>query len=155
MWSTGHDDIGIRDTSMTVASRVVRSLVLMSRVFPVDLNVTSRHEDSHVVVVMAGEIDLHTAPRLQNELADQLHGGAKHVIVDMSGVEFCDSTGVNVLLAALRRANEHGGSLCLVGPQPAVRKVLGITGLDSVFPLRPSVQDAMDNPPVAGEEAAS
>jgi anti-sigma B factor antagonist len=53
----------------------------------------------------------------------------------MSGVEFCDSTGMNVLLSCLRRVNERGGELEIASPRPAVRKILQVTGLDSVFNL--------------------
>ena len=57
------------------------------------------------------------------------------VIVDMSGVEFCDSTGMNVLLSCLREARERGGELELAAPRPAVMKILQVTGLDSVFTI--------------------
>jgi anti-sigma B factor antagonist len=53
----------------------------------------------------------------------------------MSGVDFCDSTGMNVLLSCLRHARERGGELEIAAPQPAVRKILQVTGLDSVFTL--------------------
>ena len=83
---------------------------------------------------VAGEIDLYTAPRLHGELATALAGqGPAMIVVDMSQVEFCDSTGMNVLLAAHRRAREGGGDLQLAGPRPAVRKVLQLTGLETVF----------------------
>jgi len=83
---------------------------------------------------VAGEIDLYTAPRLHGELATALAGGGPAmIVVDMSRVEFCDSTGMNVLLAAHRRAREGGGDLQLAGPRPAVRKVLQLTGLETVF----------------------
>jgi anti-sigma B factor antagonist len=83
---------------------------------------------------VAGEIDLYTAPRLHGELATALAGaGPAMIVVDMSRVEFCDSTGMNVLLAAHRRAREGGGDLQLAGPRPAVRKVLQLTGLETVF----------------------
>ncbi len=83
---------------------------------------------------VAGEIDLYTAPRLHGELATVLAGpGPAMIVVDMSQVEFCDSTGMNVLLAAHRRAREGGGDLQLAGPRPAVRKVLQLTGLETVF----------------------
>jgi len=59
--------------------------------------------------------------------------GQPRVVVDMTGVEFCDSTGMNVLLAALRRVRERGGELVLAAPRPAVRKILQVTGLESVF----------------------
>jgi len=83
---------------------------------------------------VAGEIDLYTAPRLHGELVTALAGGSPaRIVVDMSGVEFCDSTGMNVLLAAQRRAREGGGDLQLAGPRPAIRKVLQVTGLETVF----------------------
>lgn len=90
-----------------------------------------------------GEIDLYTVPRLRGELAAALGGGGPvRLIVDLSGVDFCDSTGVNALLAAHRQAQEAGGDLELAGPRPGVRKILQVTGLESVFtvtddPARP------------------
>jgi anti-sigma B factor antagonist len=92
-----------------------------------------------------GEIDLYTVPRLQRELANVLATGeAVRLVIDLSGVDFCDSTGVNVLLAAHRQAREKGGALELAAPRPAVRKILQVTGLETVFTV-------IDNPaPVAG-----
>ena len=70
---------------------------------------------------VAGEIDLYTAPRLHSELMTALSaatpGAPLHLVVDMTGVEFCDSTGMNVLLAAHRRAREDGGDLQLAAPR--------------------------------------
>ena len=101
----------------------------------VELNVSSRSQGDHELVIAIGEIDLYTAPRLQSELAAVIDSAApaSRVIVDMSGVEFCDSTGMNVLLSCLRQARERGGELELAAPRPAVQKILRVTGLDSVF----------------------
>ena len=83
---------------------------------------------------VAGEIDLYTAPRLHGELFTALAGDHPvRLVIDMSGVDFCDSTGMNVLLAAHRRAHEQGGNLELAAPRPGVRKILQVTGLESVF----------------------
>jgi anti-sigma B factor antagonist len=83
---------------------------------------------------VAGEIDLYTAPKLHSELMAALAAGAPlQLTVDMTRVEFCDSTGMNVLLAAHRKAREDGGDLQLASPRPAIRKVLQVTGLDGVF----------------------
>ena len=99
-----------------------------------ELKVSSRSQGERTIVAVAGEIDLYTAPRLHSELAAAVSGdGLPRVVVDMTGVEFCDSTGMNVLLAALRRARERGGELVLAAPRPAVRKILQVTGLESVF----------------------
>jgi anti-anti-sigma factor len=84
-------------------------------------------------MAITGEIDLYTAPRLQAEFTRLLENGPDRIVIDMSGVEFCDSTGMNVLLSALKRMRERGGVLEVAAPRPAVRKILQVTGLDSVF----------------------
>jgi anti-sigma B factor antagonist len=101
----------------------------------VELKVSSRSQGDHELVIASGEIDLYTAPRLQSELTAVIASAApaSRVVVDMSGVEFCDSTGMNVLLSCLRQARERGGELELAAPRPAVRKILSVTGLDAVF----------------------
>jgi anti-sigma B factor antagonist len=94
---------------------------------------------------VSGEIDLYTAPRLHAELTTALAGdGPVRLVVDLSGVGFCDSTGMNVLLAAHRRAQENGGDLELSSPRPAVRKILQVTGLETVFTVT-------DDPAAVGE----
>ena len=105
----------------------------------VELNVSSRSQGDHVSVIVAGEIDLYSAPMLQADLAEIIDGAAQatRVVVDMSGVEFCDSTGMNVLLSSLRQVRQRGGELELAAPRPAVRKILQVTGLDSVFTVSP------------------
>lgn len=93
-----------------------------------------------MVLALAGEIDLYTAPRLQSELTTALATAkSARIVVDMSAVEFCDSTGMNVLLAAHRLASERGGELTLAAPRPAVRKILEVTGLQSVFTIHDDV----------------
>jgi anti-sigma B factor antagonist len=100
----------------------------------VELKISSRSQGERTVLALAGEIDLYTAPRLQTELTRALADtGSAQIIVDMSAVEFCDSTGMNVLLAAHRLAAERGGDLALAAPRPPVRKILEVTGLYSVF----------------------
>ena len=99
-----------------------------------ELKVSTRSQGGRTIISLGGEIDLYTAPRLHGELVAILSGDEPvQVIVDMSGIEFCDSTGMNVLLAAQRRAREQGGDLELAAPRPAIRKVLQVTGLESVF----------------------
>jgi anti-sigma B factor antagonist len=107
---------------------------MTGKVRHVELKVSTRSQDGRTIMSLGGEIDLYTAPRLHGELVAILSGDEPvQVVVDMSGIEFCDSTGMNVLLAAHRRAREQGGDLELAAPRPAVRKVLQVTGLESVF----------------------
>lgn len=99
----------------------------------VELNVSTASQGGHAVVTATGELDLYTAPRLQAALAGLLRDHVDRITVDLSGVEFCDSTGMNVLLSAMKRLKEQGGSLELAAPRPAVKRILQVTGLDTVF----------------------
>ncbi|HJE57087.1 MAG TPA: STAS domain-containing protein [Nocardiopsis listeri] len=100
-----------------------------------ELKISSRSQDDVVVVTVGGEIDLYTAPQLRDELVGSLEEGTRRLLVDMSRTEFCDSTGISVLLAAMKRAREKGGDLEIVAPRPAVMKVLEVTGLHEVFTI--------------------
>jgi anti-sigma B factor antagonist len=103
------------------------------------------------VVTVGGEIDLYTAPQLRNELVESLEAGTRRLVIDMSRAEFCDSTGISVLLSAMKRSRDRGGDLELVAPKPAVMKVLQVTGLDEVFVIHPDL-DAL--PVAAGTGTA-
>lgn len=87
------------------------------------------------MVTVGGEIDLYTAPQLRDALVGALEDGARRLVIDMSRVEFCDSTGISVLLSAMKRSRDKEGDLELVAPKPAVTKVLEVTGLDEVFTI--------------------
>jgi anti-sigma B factor antagonist len=102
---------------------------------------TGQHGDVTVIAVK-GEVDLYSAPSLKERIADLVSGGKSQIAVDLSGVEFMDSTGLGVLIGGLKRCKEAGGSLSLVGPREPVIKVLSITGLDKVFPIHDDVEQA-------------
>ncbi|MEW9530849.1 STAS domain-containing protein [Microbispora sp. NPDC049125] len=106
-----------------------------------ELKVATQSHAGQAVMAVFGEIDLYTAPRLQAEFTRLLEAAPDRVVIDMSGVEFCDSTGMNVLLSALKRLRERGGNLEVAAPRPAVRKILQVTGLDSVFTVHETVPD--------------
>jgi anti-anti-sigma factor len=86
------------------------------------------------VVEVMGEVDVRSAPNLRSRLdaASRRYRG-QVVVVDLSGVTFIDSTGLGVLVGALRSMRSTGGGLCLSGCAPGVARVLSITGLDHVF----------------------
>jgi anti-sigma B factor antagonist len=110
-----------------------------------DLLVDTTDRDGWTVVQVAGEVDLYTAPKLKERLGELTTGGHIRLVVDLRGVEFLDSTGLGVLIGALKRCREKGGSLVLAGAREPVRKVLGITGLDRVFTVRETVEDAVSS----------
>ncbi|WP_460770107.1 STAS domain-containing protein [Nocardiopsis nanhaiensis] len=104
-----------------------------------ELKISSRSQDDLAVVTVGGEIDLYTAPQLRNELVETLEEGVRRLVIDMSRAEFCDSTGISVLLSAMKRSRDKGGDLELVAPKPAIMKVLQVTGLDEVFTIHSDV----------------
>jgi len=93
---------------------------------------------SDPVVTVRGEIDVATSPRLRTELSALLGRGATRITLDFSGVTFVDSSGLGVLVGALKRLRDGEDSddvtsLRIVGVQDAVRKVFEITGLESAL----------------------
>ncbi|MGW2786205.1 STAS domain-containing protein [Streptomyces populi] len=95
---------------------------------PVSIDATLYGEGIALVTV-AGELDVETAPELHDRLADQVRGGRRHLLLDLSAVPFMDSSGINALLKAHDTAGRAGGGVCLVSPAPAVQRVLDLTGV--------------------------
>lgn len=88
-----------------------------------------RHADA-VAVAVTGEIDMHTAPELGGKLRELIEGGEHRIVLDLSGVDFLDSTGLGVMVGAMKELSEHGGWMRLVCPEERVLRVFRITGLD-------------------------
>ena len=108
-----------------------------------DLTLNTRKQADFTVLEVGGEVDLYTAPTLRDRVADLLEAGERQLIVDLGGVEFLDSTGLGVLVAGLNRSREVGGHFALVCPQERVLKLFRITGLDEVFTVHDTVDDAL------------
>src|SRR6266700_8343985 len=92
----------------------------------VDLKLGHHARDGIEVIDVQGEIDMYTAPRLRELLIDLVSKGSYQLVVNLDNVGFLDSTGLGVLVGALRRVRAHGGSLDLVCTQPRIRKILKI-----------------------------
>ena len=84
-----------------------------------------------------------SAPTLRDHLLGHLGVGEPCVVVDLSEVDFMDSTGLSALVVAYRQAGEIGSSVVVAGAQPAVRRVLEITQLDLLLEHRDHVADAV------------
>ncbi|MEV4916067.1 STAS domain-containing protein [Streptomyces tirandamycinicus] len=107
------------------------------------LRVEVRTEGLSEVVTPAGELDHHTAELLRAPLEDALDQGRARLVVDCSHLEFCDSTGLNVLLGARLRAEAAGGGVHLAGMLPVVARVFEITGAEAVFTVHDTVEAAL------------
>ncbi|MGI8774621.1 MAG: anti-sigma factor antagonist [Actinomycetota bacterium] len=97
----------------------------------------------HSVVDVKGEIDVYTAPKLREKLIELVSEGSYNVVVNLEGVDFLDSTGLGVLVGALKRVKAHDGNLALVCTQDKILKIFKITGLTKVFPIHDSVDAAV------------
>ena len=95
------------------------------------------------VVAVRGEIHVSTAPELSSFLADALGRGIDSLVLDLSEVEFIDSTGLSVLLNVLRRVTQRGGALVIVCTNPTVLRLFEITRLESTFDIVETREEAL------------
>jgi anti-sigma B factor antagonist len=108
-----------------------------------DLGLTVTTHADRTVVSVAGEIDLATQGLLRAQLNDLVVAGQVHLVLDLSEVDFVDSTGLGALIGTRRRVHAFHGSLVLVIPNEAVMKVFTITGLEKVFDIYPDLEAAL------------
>ena len=100
--------------------------------------------DDAYVIALAGEVDLYTAPEFKERMVQVIEQGKKQVVVDLSKATFIDSTTLGVLVGGVKRLRPAGGSLALVCTDENITKIFEITGLDRVFPIHSSREEALD-----------
>jgi anti-sigma B factor antagonist len=115
----------------------------------VGLEIGVDRHDGYVVLSPRGEIDFVTGPQLEHAITGVLAAGDLHVVIDLTGVDFLESTGLAALIGGRRRALALDGSLSLVGAGEQLVKVFRITGLDTLFPLHDTVAAALAGQPAA------
>ena len=101
--------------------------------------ISRRDDGERTVVAVEGEVDLATAPRLKEFLLDLVAEGVTEVVLDLSGVDFLDSTGLGAVVAAFKRVRAHDGHMAVVVTSARVRRAFEITNLDRVLSLTTSV----------------
>ncbi|MFF3740932.1 STAS domain-containing protein [Streptomyces sp. NPDC002566] len=110
---------------------------------PGQLSVVSTASEGVRVVTLSGEIDHHTGEALRQSL-DVTGVPGPCVVVDMRGVGFMDSTGINILLAAHRALTEAGRWLRLAAPTEAVLRTIQIVGVDAVIDCHDTLRQALN-----------
>ena len=95
------------------------------------------------VIALSGEVDLYTAPEFKQQLLDVIGNGAKNVIVDFTDTSFIDSTTLGVLVGGVKRLRPNDGQLSLVCSDRNITKIFEITGLDRVFTIYPTREEAV------------
>ncbi|RAY15568.1 anti-sigma B factor antagonist [Actinomadura craniellae] len=108
-----------------------------------DFAVEQRVEKDLTVIEVTGEVDVFSSPRLRETLLEVIDGGALHLVVDLGGVTFLDSTGLGVLVGIFHRLRARNGTLSFVGGNERVRRVFHVTQLTKIFVLYDSVEEAV------------
>jgi anti-sigma B factor antagonist len=94
------------------------------------------------VIAVTGELDMSTAPDLTDVLAAAIEGGEANLVLDLAGLEFCDSAGLAVFVGAHNRLHSTGRRLVVAGPTEAVARVLDLSGVSQVIPTTTDLEEA-------------
>jgi anti-sigma B factor antagonist len=100
-------------------------------------------DDETHVIELGGEVDLYTAPEFKERMVQVIEDGKKQVVVDLSSATFIDSTTLGVLVGGVKRLRPSGGTLSLVCSDQNIVKIFEITGLDRVFPIHETREQAL------------
>ncbi len=103
---------------------------------------TATGHAAYTVVAAEGELDLNNAPQLRRTLNAAVDAGAANLVMDLTEVQFIDSTTLGVLIGAYNRLRPTGGRLAVACPQEKLLNVFRVTGLDRVFLVRDTVEEA-------------
>ncbi|MGE0220271.1 STAS domain-containing protein [Mycolicibacterium sp.] len=111
-------------------------------------NFDQRTLESGVVVLKpSGRLNMVAAPALRKELHAVVERGHKHVVVDLSGIDLIDSSGLGALISGLKVARQAGGDLRLAAPTRQVVSVLELTNLNRVLSTHAAPESAFDDQP--------
>ncbi len=102
----------------------------------------SKNTQHTIIKVRERKLDVSVSPELKGEFILLCRPTLKSLVVDLTDVEFCDSTGLSALLIAERQMRGHGGKVILVGVHKKVMALLKISQLDRVFQIFDSVAKA-------------
>jgi anti-sigma B factor antagonist len=105
---------------------------------------TQTPREGVAVIALSGEADVYTSPRIKQEIVDLLNGGTHKLVVDLTGVEYLDSTGLGVLIGGLKRARERDGDLKLICDNLRILRIFEITGLTKIFDIYRSEAEALE-----------
>jgi anti-sigma B factor antagonist len=115
------------------------------------IDVQSTPDGETRVFVLHGSLDISTSPTVRAALVEAADRGQHEIIVDLTHLEFLDSTGLGALIGAHKRARDHEGRVRLVVHEGQILRLLRITGLLSVFPVYMSIDAALaDEAPLVG-----
>jgi anti-sigma B factor antagonist len=107
------------------------------------LTTRTRERDGLPILEVKGEIDVFTAPLFKQAVVNLVSDGHHHLFIDMSGVEFMDSSGFGTLLGATKRLRPEGGSVHLFACSPTIERMLHLIRLDMIVGVHASEHEAI------------
>ncbi|MGW2960933.1 STAS domain-containing protein [Streptomyces sp. NPDC001220] len=106
------------------------------------LTLHTRATTTGAVIELAGVLDHHTAPEVRAALPGLDLRPGQQLVLDLSGITFCDSSGITVLIAARNHALAADAAIALAAVPDRVSRIFRIVGLEQVFPTHPTAQAA-------------
>lgn len=106
------------------------------------LSVHTRTTPAGPVIQLAGELDHDSTPEIRELLPQLVFEQGQQLVIDLSGITFCDSSGISVLIAARNVALAAHSTIVLAAVPERVGRIFGVVGLDQVFPSHPTAQAA-------------
>ncbi|GAA3387809.1 STAS domain-containing protein [Streptomyces roseoviridis] len=102
------------------------------------------HTDGTLAVIaLSGEFDINAAPAVRARALDLIADGHPHLVADLAGVTFCDSSGLGALVGIWRCAKEADGTLTLSAIPDRLSRLLSLTGMDTFLPAYPTAEAAL------------
>ncbi len=109
-----------------------------------DIKVETRSLEANIQAVdVHGEIDVYTSPKVKETIHSLIEKGHYNLIINLEGVRYIDSTGLGVLIGALKKVREHNGRILLICTNPQIKKIFNLTGLVKIFEIFPDEEQAL------------
>jgi len=113
----------------------------------VALSIDQLERPRGVVLVVAGDLDMVTAPQLVSAAIATTEQAPRHLVIDASGVDFCDSSGLAAFVRIGNQLSSAGHRLGIAGARPMVRRILEMSGLHEAFVVADTVDEVMTHLP--------
>lgn len=109
-----------------------------------NVEIATQKIDAGYLMLLKGDVDMNTSPDVRTNLAELFRqGGARALLINLSGVRYMDSSGIATLVEAMQNCMKQGMKLRLVEPSPSVRDVFEMARLASIFDIVPNANDAL------------
>lgn len=112
---------------------------------PLSVEIKPEHDGNAIVFSLRGSLDFETSPSLRAAMLEAADQGKHDIVVDLSHLEFLDSSGLGALIGAHKRALENAGRLRVIISTGTIARLLTITGLMDVLAVYPSIEAALED----------